>query len=296
MNIVVTGGNGSSGRLIVQALRDRGDQVVVVDIATMSKEPGRWQIDLTDYAAVAMALADADAVVHFGANPYPDTDPVSAADRFKNNTMGTFNVFNACVAHGIKRIVWASSETIQGYPFHDNAPPHIPLSEGDVAPQNAYAISKLLCEQLAEHLCRLHSEMTIIGLRLSNILYADALAPDPVANGNRLRDTYRRVPTYWSSTRERRFNLWGYIDSRDVVTCVLLALAKPLKGAHACLVVAADTIMNRPTRELVESEFPDTPVDPNLTEFGGAMSGAHAEALLGFRAKWSWRDVAESAQ
>ena len=94
--------------------------------------------------------------------------------------------------------------------------------------------------------------------------------------------------------RERAFNLWGYIDARDVVDIVGRALKSPIRGAHSCLVVAPDTIMNRPTRDLIEATFPGTPVDPDLPEFGGAMSGAHARALLGFRPQWSWRDVPEA--
>ena len=181
-------------------------------------------------------------------------------------------------------------------PFANNAPASIPVTEEMLAPQTAYAMSKIACEDIAGMLCDIHEDATIIGLRLSNILYPDALG-EMGARGNqpvnRKRDTYHRLPSYWGDVHSREFNLWGYIDARDVLSAVDKALSVPLKGAHSCAIVADDTLMDQPTRELVETRFPGTRVAKDHPEFGGAVSNDHARKLLDWKPAWRWRDVPE---
>ncbi len=56
----------------------------------------------------------------------------------------TFNVFWAAVRLGIRRIVYASSETVLGLPF-DVPPPYIPVDEEYTArPESVYSIVKVL--------------------------------------------------------------------------------------------------------------------------------------------------------
>lgn len=121
-------------------------------------------------------LVGAESVVHFGGNPNPDDEHFGAAACFENNTIALYNVFNAAQAQGIKRVVWASSETIFGFPFENSTPQSIPLTETSLKqPQNGYALSNVISEDLAEQMARLYG-MTFFGLRLSNVLYDDAAA------------------------------------------------------------------------------------------------------------------------
>lgn len=298
MKIALTGGSGAIGRVLADHLVSAGHELVSLDLVECGALPcPEKAISLNDYDATYAALSGQDAVVHFGAIPYPDEDHEAAADRFSNNTVSTFNVFNAALAHGIQRIVWASSETVFGYPFAENKPASIPVREDMLAPQTAYAMSKIACEDIAAMLCDIHEGATIIGLRLSNVLYAQALCNGDAASGeqpvNRQRDTYTRLPSYWDDARSRDFNLWGYIDARDACSAVDLALSADVKGAHACAIVADDTLMDRPTSELVQERFPGTPIDPLLDKYGGAVSNEHAKELLGWSPQWSWRDIAE---
>ena len=296
MKIALTGGSGAIGQVLAAHLCDQGHELISLDRVECGSLPcPELVLSLNDYQATHDALKGCNAVVHFGANPFPDENHEAAADRFANNTVSTYNVFNAAMALGINRVVWASSETVYGYPFADIVPPSVPLTEEMVQPQTGYAISKIVSEDIAHMLCALNPEATFVGLRLSNILYAEAL---PTAQGkeqpaNRQRDTYRRLPEYWGDVHSREFNLWGYIDARDVCSAVELALTVDLKGAHACAIVADETLMDRPTRELVEERFPGTPIDPRLAEFGGAVSNEHARELLGWAPQWSWRDIPE---
>ncbi len=291
MIVAVTGAAGASGRVIAQHLRACGSDVLGIDRTKAGDSKIAHRVaDLCDYDQAYGALEGCAAVVHFAADPNPDTEHRSAAARFANNTVSTFNVFNAAIARGIPRVVWASSETVYGYPFDRNRPPAIPLTDAMTAPQTAYAMSKLVCERLAELLCQVHPGLTMIGLRISNILYAG----DPEGGGqapNRLRDTYDRLAGYWLDPYTRRFNLWNYIDVRDVAEAVRTSLSAPLVGAYAFPLIADDTIMDRPTRELVEAAFPGVRVSEELPEHGATVDTHSTRAVLGFTPHWSWRQI-----
>lgn len=279
--IAVTGGSGASGRFVSAHLSSLGHDVYNIDRCPAPGKIRTLQVDLECYGDVVSALLGAEVVVHFAAHPDPDFDPHTGAERFRGNTISCFNVFQAAAALGIQRIVWASSETVLGFPFHSNAPVSLPVTEAAATqPQNAYAISKVLCEELARHVCRLNPDMTIIGLRLSNILYeADH------------RDVYEKVPGYWNDTKSRRFNLWSYIDARDVASAVECALLTDARGSRDYIISADDTIMRQSSQELRDAEFPDVPL-ANL-EFArqALISNARAKAELGWSPAYRWADI-----
>jgi nucleoside-diphosphate-sugar epimerase len=56
------------------------------------------------------------------------------------------------------------------------------------------------------------------------------------------------------------------------------------------IIAAADTIMTRPTRELLAERFPDVPVRRELAEFEGLLSIDRARELLGWEPAHSWRE------
>lgn len=280
--VVVTGGSGGSGRYVVRHLLEQGYDVLNLDRAAPNEDLAPFQaVDLTDYSQTAAAMNGYETVVHFGANPNPDFDFVTGADRFKNNTIGAFNVFNAAVALGMKRIVWASSETVLGFPFDDVRPDSLPVDEQHaLKPQNSYALSKVVCEELARQMNRLYG-IPIISLRFSNILYTGT---DHPAN-------YEALPGYWPDPFSRKFNLWGYIDARDAARSVRLSLEAGIDTAEVFIIAAADTIMNRPNAELVEAVFPGVPIKAGTGDFETLLSIDKARRLLGFEPRYSWRDI-----
>ena len=280
-NVIVTGGSGGSGGFVVGELVDRGYVVRVVDLVEPSDRSLDFvRVDLTDYNAVRRAFEGFDAVVHFAADPEPDFDLAAGAGKFRNNTLATYNVFNVAAAIEMKKVVWASSETVLGFPFEVAAPSYFPVDDDHpLIPQNSYAISKVLCEQLARHINRLY-KTPIFALRLSNVLYTDP----------HHRASYALVPGYWDDPRSRKFNLWGYIDARDAALAARLALESPLTGADEFIIAASDTIMNRPSAELVEAVFPGTPLKPETGTFETLLSIDKARRALGFSPRFSWRD------
>src|ERR1700675_1065931 len=153
MRIVVTGGSGKGGKWVVHELREHGHDVLNVDVRHDGSAFGLCMVaDLTDLGQTQDALSGADAVVHFAAIPAPGLRP--DGETFRINTMSTYNVFAAAVAHGVKRVVWASSETVLGLPF-DIPPAFAPIDETiESRPESSYALSKLVGETMAAQFAR----------------------------------------------------------------------------------------------------------------------------------------------
>ena len=280
--IAVTGALGNAGRHIVARLEECGYGVIKIDVVPSADpffEPTRV-VDLTHYGDVVANLHGSDAVVHFGSNPWPDDDFFTGANRYLNNTSATFNVFQAACQLGIPRVVYASSETVQGNPYVTSWPRRIPILETDEPlPQTAYALSKLTAELLGAYMQRMYGTV-FIGLRCANILYD---IPGHYAG-------YNRVPGYWRDSSIRRETLWKYVDGRDVADIVLCSLTADLQLSEVFNVSAADTIMNVPTRALFAEHFPEVEIPPGLGEFETPVSLAKAAELLDWRPKRSWRD------
>jgi nucleoside-diphosphate-sugar epimerase len=280
MRIALTGSTGKLGSVVHRELRDAGHDVVGLDIVG-AREPGFVQVDLTDYGQVIDALGGVDrsdsfdAVVHLGAVPAPGIRTDVAT--FHNNMASTFNVFWAAVRVGIRRIVYASSETVLGLPF-DVPPPYIPVDEEYAArPESVYSIVKVLEEQLATELVRWHPDLSITALRFSNVMVpAD----------------YAEFPSFDADPLLRKWNLWGYIDARDGAQAIDRALAVAPAGFDRFIIAAADTVMSRSNHELIAEVFPDVPVVAESGDHDTLLSIHKARRLLGFAPRHSWRDQA----
>jgi nucleoside-diphosphate-sugar epimerase len=179
MRIAVTGGSGKLGRGVIAVLRAAGHEVYNLDRAPApggpARGPGFIEVDLTDYGQVADALSGVDdvydqldAVVHLAAIPAPGL--LSNVATFHNNMLSSYNVFEACRKSGIRRIIHASSETVLGLPF-EVPPPYIPVDEEYPAiPNSTYSLVKHLEETMAAQLCRWDPELSVTGLRFSNVM------------------------------------------------------------------------------------------------------------------------------
>jgi len=273
MRIVVTGGTGKGGKWVVRELRDAGHDVLNVDVRHDGSPHGQCLVaDLTDLGQTLEALSGADAVVHFAAIPAPELRPVG--ETFRINTMSTYNVFAAAERHGMRRVVWASSETVLGLPF-DTPPSFAPIDESiEPRPESSYALSKLVGETMAEQFAR-RTGIGIVGLRISNIM-------EP--------DDYARFPSYWEDARLRKWNLWGYVDARDVATAARLGLETDIQGAQVCIVAAADTCMTRPSADLMAEIFPAVPLRRPVEGRETLLAIDHARRLLGYEPAHRWSD------
>jgi nucleoside-diphosphate-sugar epimerase len=113
MKVLVTGGGGFVGFHVVRMLRARGDEVRTIargehaQLAALGVEHVRG--DLGDKAATSAAVEGVDAVVHVAAKAGIWGKP---ADYEKSNIDGTQHVIDACLEHGVERLVMTSSPSV----------------------------------------------------------------------------------------------------------------------------------------------------------------------------------------
>ncbi|WP_264777535.1 NAD-dependent epimerase/dehydratase family protein [Deinococcus aetherius] len=277
--VVVTGSSGKAGRAVVRELLKHGYDVTAVDLVPFDAVglprplAGNLRADLTDFGQTLEVLRGMDGVVHLANIPAPGL--TTPGRTFLENTAMNFAVFSAAVQGGLKRVVWASSETTLGLPF-DTPPRYAPVDEEHFPlPESTYALSKVVGETLAEQFAR-WSKIGFVGLRISNIM-------EP--------HDYAAFPGFWADAHLRKWNLWGYVDARDVAQACRLGLEADVSGARSVIVAAADTVMNRPSRELMAEVFPGVPVAPDLGDFGTLLSVREAGRVLGYVPGYSWRSM-----
>jgi len=279
MRVAVTGGSGKLGRNVVRRLSDDGHEVTNLD-RTGVRGRGFTEVDLRNYGQVVdvfLGLEDRhagfDAVVHLAAIPAPGHAPDAAT--FENNMQSTYNVFQAARRAGIKKIVYASSETVLGLPF-DVDPPYIPVDEDYPArPESTYSLVKHLEEQMAIQLTRWDPALSITGLRFSNVM-------DP--------EDYEEFPSFDRDARARKWNLWGYIDGRDGAQAVARALEHGKPGFEAFIIANEDTVMSRSSASLAAEVFPNVKVVKDLAEHETMLSIDKAKRLLGYAPEHTWRN------
>jgi nucleoside-diphosphate-sugar epimerase len=285
--IVVTGGSGKAGRAVIRELIEHEYSVVNVDLVPPADPLCHFlKTDLNDMGQAVDALrraagtverrrpfALADAVVHLAGIPAPGLAP--DVTTFQNNLMTTYNVFSAATMLGLKRVVWASSETLFGLPFTREMPAFAPITEEHpMLPENGYALAKGLAEEMARQMHRWNPDTSFMGLRISNII-------DPLE--------YAMFADWQNDPGIRKWNLWSYVDSRDVAQACRLALEATHVGADQCIIAAADTVMGRPSRDLMATSFPQVPITRAVGEFESLQSTAKAQRLIGYVPRHSWR-------
>jgi nucleoside-diphosphate-sugar epimerase len=273
MRIVVTGGSGNAGRWVVRDLRERGHDVLNVDTRHDGSAHGLCLVaDLADDGQAFEALRGADAVVHLAAIPAPELR--TPAETFRINALSTYNVFAAAEANRLGRVVWASSETVLGLPF-DTPPQFAPIDETiEPRPESSYALSKLVSEAMARQFNR-RTGIPFVGLRISNIM-------EP--------DDYAAFPSYWDDARIRRWNLWGYVDCRDVAQACRLGLEADISDADVFIVAAADTVMTRPSADLMAEVFPHVRLTRPVEGRETLLSIDRARHYLGYEPEHRWSD------
>ena len=283
--VAVTGGSGKLGRAVVADLVENGYDVVNLDRVPAPDARGAFvRVDFTDYGQTLAALLGVDdrydsidAVVHLAAIPAPGLTTNAAT--FDNNITSTYHVFAAARAAKIKTMVWASSETVLGLPFGpDSPPPYIPVDEEyHPRPSSSYSLAKTLEEEMAGQFCRWDPELSMTGLRFSNVM-------EPA--------DYAAFPAFDDDPSLRVWNLWGYIDARDGAQAVRLALAASRPGMDVFVIAAADTVMSRPSAELAAGTFPEVPITRALGAHETMLGIDKARRVLGFAPSHSWRDHA----
>ena len=174
MKVLVTGGGGFLGTGVVAGLAAAGHEVTSGDLRvpgpdTAGAAPGvrHVALDVTDAAAVSRAVAGQDVVVHLASVVDPDGMGREAA--YRVDVDGSRHVLDACVEHGVRRLVVSSSGAAYGY--HPDNP--VPITEQQpVRGTTAFAYShhKALVEHLLAEARRDHPQLEQVVLRIGTIL------------------------------------------------------------------------------------------------------------------------------
>lgn len=291
MRIFFTGGSGKAGKHVISYLLGQGHRVMNVDLTPLN-HPGVDNLiaDITDsgqmfnamssYAALdelegGNGVPKFDAVVHFAAVPRILIKPDN--ETFRVNTIGTYNVIEAAVKLGIKKIIIASSETTYGICFADGRtdPHQLPLEEDyDVDPMDSYGLSKVVNEKTARSFQR-RSGYDIYALRIGNVIEPHEYA--------------ELFPHYFKHPEVRRRNAFCYIDARDLGQIVDLCLQKDGLGFQVFNAGNDHNGAIIPSKKLAEQFFPGVPVIRALEEHEALFSNRKIREVLGFKEQHNWR-------
>lgn len=292
MRILFTGGSGKAGRHACRYLIEQGHRVLNVDL-TPADVPGLLNriADITDLGAMHDAMrgyADFDelepgngvpgfdAVVHFAA--IPRIMVTGDGECYRVNTMGTYNVIDAALKAGVRKIIFASSETTYGVCFADGSrkPEYIPVDESHpTVPEDSYAMSKVAGEVTARSFQR-RSGADIYGLRINNVIEPHEYAT--------------LFPQFIDAPEKRERNIFAYIDARDLGQMVECCLQTDGLG-YEVFNVANDThSVAAPTAELIERFYPGVEQRREIGAHESFYSNEKARRLVGFAPKHDWRD------
>jgi uronate dehydrogenase len=144
VRVLVTGAAGSLGRVLTTGLSDRGHEVVGLDLVP---EPegfdGPWHtVDCTDPDAVdaVFEASRPEAVAHFAGHP----DEASLPDSLHSHVVSTGALLDAMVQHGVRRMVYASSNHAVG-----RVPRTEPVDAHTLPrPDSFYGVAKVAAEAL----------------------------------------------------------------------------------------------------------------------------------------------------
>ncbi|HSF91738.1 MAG TPA: NAD(P)-dependent oxidoreductase [Paracoccaceae bacterium] len=293
MRVLFTGGSGKAGRHAVAHLVEQGHDVVNLDLTPLDHPSvPTLQADLTDAGQVFNAMQaygdfpdlepgtgmpGFDAVVHFAAVPriLLKTDN----ETYRINVLSTYNVIDAAIRSGIRKIIFASSETTYGICFYDGEkkPDYVPIDESHpTVPQDSYAMSKVVNEVTARSF-QARSGVDIYGLRINNVI-------DP-------HEYATNFPAFMKNPDLRRRNIFAYIDARDLGHMVDCCLRTDGLGYEVFNVSNDDMSINLTSAEVYARYYQGVEqreeMDPEQTYY----SNAKAKRMLGFQPKHSWREV-----
>jgi len=207
MHILVTGGAGNVGREVVRYLVTAGHRVRVIDLAEEGGLAGieYAQCDICDIDALRRQVDGVEGIVHLAAIPSPSRP---GAEMFRINALGTYNVFQAAVDCGVRRVAQASSINALGYnygikPFPVQA---LPIDEAHATfTTDPYSYTKETIEGVGRYFWR-RCGLPSVAFRL----------PDVVPGGTPAEESWRA----WGASQKLAFEALTARPEREVAATV----------------------------------------------------------------------------
>jgi UDP-glucose 4-epimerase len=171
MGVLVTGGAGYIGSVAVEDLKDRGEDVVVLDNLVYGHREAvaggvpLYEGEIGDKALVARIISDhaIDACMHFSAYAYVGESVEQPDKYFQNNFVETLHLLDTLRAGGVNKFIFSSTCATYG------VPQYVPIDEKHPQwPINPYGWTKLMVERA------LDSYDTAYGLKFVALRYFNA--------------------------------------------------------------------------------------------------------------------------
>ncbi len=289
--IFVTGGSGKAGKHLIPYLLEKDYSVVNADVVPlMIHGVDNINLDITDSGQVFNALSgyanipelksgegikSFDAVVHLAAIPRILVKPDN--ETFRINTLGTYNIIEAATKLGIKKIIFASSETTYGFCFAQGnpIPKWLPIEEDyETSPTDSYGLSKVLNEQTGKAFQK-RTGIDIYALRIGNIV-------EP--------NEYYRFEEFCKNPSIRLRNLFNYIDARDLAQAIELCVKKDGLGYEVFNVTHNINSVNLTTQEIINQFFPNVKLKRKMDEYESILSNRKIKEVLGFKPIHNWKN------
>ncbi len=291
--VLFTGGSGKAGLHVIAHLLEKGHRVLNIDLKPLDL-PGVDNLiaDITDSGQMFNAMRmyanfgemepgtgvpSFDAVVHFAAVPriliHPDNET------YRVNVMGTYNVIEAAVKSGVRKIIFASSETTYGICFADGErkPDYLPVDEDHpVVPEDSYAMSKVANEVTARSFQR-RTGVDIYGIRINNVIEPHEYAV--------------KFPAYVRDPDLRRRNIFAYIDARDLGLMVDRMLRTDGLGFEIFNAANENHSVALTTAEIIDRYYQGVPRKRDFVGNETVYVIDKARRMLGFQPVHNdWRD------
>lgn len=292
MRVFFTGGSGKAGRHAIRHLVEQGHRVVNGDLVPLGdRAVADLRVDLTDAGQVFNALSgyagfdelehgtgvpSYDAVVHFAAVPAILLRPDN--ETFRVNVLSTYNVIDAAVKLGIRKVIFASSETTYGICFAQGEvkPEYVPIDEEHpTVPHDSYAMSKVANEVTARSF-QARTGIDIYGLRINNVIEPDEY------------DT--KFPAFVADPALRRRNIFAYIDARDLGHMVERCLQVDGLGYQVFNVANDDTSVALTSDEVYRRFYDGVSIRRELGRYETFYANDKAKRLVGFSPRDRWRE------
>ncbi len=294
--VLVTGASGLMGTYVVAELTGKAN---IVGYDVMAPEDPSFateffQSDIEDFDSVRRAVAGCHAVVHIAARP--NIWSGEGHEIIRTNVTGTWNVLQAAEDEGVKRVVVTSSDSVVGYTVVEGAmipPEYLPIdNQHPLHPTDPYAISKVLCEQMARAFLE-RGKLEVTVLRPVYVLYPEfeceviARAASPKSY---------RGPAAGGRQPAGGGVMWHYVDPRDLARAFRHALEADTPQFGPFFICGPNTLAPEPTIDRLAEKmageripvsepavYESSPFAP-LYDLSGARDG------LGFEARHDMRE------
>jgi uronate dehydrogenase len=254
--LLLTGAAGGLGKVLRERLVPFTRQLRVSDIAALSAASGPHEevvpCDLADKAAVDALVAGCDAIVHLGG--------ISVERPFEEileaNIRGVFHVYEAARRHGVKRVVFASSNHVIGfYKQSETLDAHVARR-----PDGYYGLSKSFGEDVAQFY------FDRFGIETVSIRIGSSF-PEPLN---------RRMMSTWLSYRDLTALIEKALFTPQVGHTVVYGMSANQNvwwdNSAAARLGFVPQDSSEPFRAKVEAQAPVAANDPNAIYQGGAFT------------------------